>query len=133
MPLVEAVRTNIGTTDLFYGELQRVVDAAKASPDTPVILEAHTPHVYEPVFSLSYYMPALGVRNRMAVRLHPNEKSEGKLHEDLWQALSRLEQKGRQYLYCHAGHSGWKPQALHQHRIEWPTRTRLRRICMDAR
>ncbi len=94
LPLVEAVRTNIGTTDLFYGELQRVVDAAKASPDTPVILEAHTPHVYEPVFSLSYYMPALGVRNRMAVRLHPNEKSEGKLHENLWQALSRLEQRG---------------------------------------
>ena len=50
-----------------------------------MILEAHTPHVYEPVFSLSYYMPALGVRNRMAVRLHPNEKSEGKLDERLWQ------------------------------------------------
>jgi len=39
-------------------------------------------------------MPALGTRNRIADRLHPDQTSEGKLDESLWQTLSGLEQKG---------------------------------------
>jgi hypothetical protein len=92
--LASAVRTNIETTNLFNNELQRAVIAAKASPDAPIILEAYDTHAYEAVYSLAYYMPALGTRNRIAVRLHPGQKSEGKLDESLWQRLSRLEQKG---------------------------------------
>jgi hypothetical protein len=92
--LASAVQTNIETTNLFNNELQRAVIAAKASPDAPIILEACDPQAYEAVYSLAYYMPALGTRNRIAVRLHPDRKSEGKLDENLWQTLSRLEQKG---------------------------------------
>jgi hypothetical protein len=39
-------------------------------------------------------MPALGARNRLSVRLHPDEKLKGNLGESLWQTLSRLEQQG---------------------------------------
>lgn len=92
--LIAAVRANIEKTSLFYNELQRAVAAAKASPDAPIILEAHGPEAYEPVFSLSYYLPALGTHNRMAVQVHPEEKGAGKLDEALRQRLSRLEQKG---------------------------------------
>ena len=93
-PLIAAVRANIETTNLFHSELQRAVRAAEASPDAPIILEAYGPGAYEAVFSLSYFMPALGARNRISVRLHPDEKPDGKLDESLWQTLSRLEQKG---------------------------------------
>jgi hypothetical protein len=92
--LTTAVRANIERTNLFYNELERAVLSAKASPDAPIILEAYGPGTYEAVFSLSYFMPALGTRNRIAVRLHLDQKSEGKLGENLWQTLSRLEQKG---------------------------------------
>jgi hypothetical protein len=92
--LASAVQTNIEATNLFSNELQRAVLAAKASPDAPIILEAYDPQAYEAVYSLAYYMPALGARNRIAVRLRPGQQSEGKLNENLWQALSLLEQKG---------------------------------------
>jgi len=92
--LTTAVRANIERTNLFYNELQRAVLSAKASPDAPIILEAYGPGTYEAVFSLSYFMPALGTRNRMAVRLHPDQKLDGKLNESLWQGLSGLEQNG---------------------------------------
>jgi hypothetical protein len=94
LAITTAVRTNIETTNLFYNELQRAVLSAKASPDAPIILEAYGPGAYEAVFSLSYYMPALGARNRLSVRLHPDEKLKGNLGESLWQTLSRLEQQG---------------------------------------
>lgn len=92
--LAAAVRTNIEMTNAFYDELQLALGAAKKSPDSPIILEAYGPGAYEPVFSLSTYLPALGARNRISVRLHPEEKSEGKLYDGLQQELSDLEQAG---------------------------------------
>jgi hypothetical protein len=92
--LAAAVRTNIEMTNAFYSELQRALGAAEKSADNPVILEAYGPGAYEPVFSLSTYLPALGARNRISVRLHPEEKSEGKLYDGLQQELSDLEQAG---------------------------------------
>ena len=76
-----AVRTNIETTNAFYNELRLVLSAAERSPGTPIILEAYGPGAYEPVFSLLTYLPALGAKNRISVRLHPEEKSHGKLYE----------------------------------------------------
>ena len=93
--LAAAVRTNIEMTDAFYDELQLALGAAKKSPESPIILEAYGPGAYEPVFSLSIYLPALGARNRISVRLHPEEKSEGKLYDGLQRELSDLELAGR--------------------------------------
>ena len=92
--LAAAVRTNIETTNAFYNELQLALDAAKKAPDSPIILEAYGPGAYEPVFSLSIYLPALGARNRISVRLHPEEKSQGKLYDGLQQVLADLEKAG---------------------------------------
>jgi hypothetical protein len=92
--LAAAVQANIETTNAFYDELQLVLRAAESSPPGPVILEAYGPGAYEPVFSLSSYLPALGARNRISVRLHPDEKSHGKAYDDLEQTLARLERDG---------------------------------------
>ena len=92
--LAAAVRTNIETTNSFYSELQLALGAAKKSPESPIILEAYGPGAYEPVFSLSIYLPALGARNRISVRLHPEEKSQGKLYDGLQQGLADLEKAG---------------------------------------
>jgi hypothetical protein len=92
--LSAAVRANIETTNEFYNELQLVLRAADKSPEGPIILEAYGPGAYEPVFSLSSYLPALGARNRISVRLHPDEKSQGILYDDLQQRLARLEEAG---------------------------------------
>ena len=92
--LAAAVRTNIETTNSFYNELQLALGAAKKAPDSPIILEAYGPGAYEPVFSLSIYLPALGARNRISVRLHPEEKSQGKLYDGLQQELADLEKAG---------------------------------------
>jgi hypothetical protein len=92
--LAAAVQTNIETTNSFYDELQLALSAAKKAPDSPIILEAYGPGAYEPVFSLSIYLPALGARNRISVRLHPEEKSQGKLYDGLQQVLADLEKAG---------------------------------------
>jgi hypothetical protein len=92
--LAAAVRTNIETTNSFYNELQLVLGAAKKAPESPIILEAYGPGAYEPVFSLSIYLPVLGARNRISVRLHPEEKSQGKLYDGLQQTLADLEKAG---------------------------------------
>jgi hypothetical protein len=92
--LTSAVQTNIETTNAFYGELQLALRAAAKSPQSPIILEAYGPGAYEPVFSLARYLTAFGARNRISVRLHPEEKSEGKLYDGLQQELSDLEQAG---------------------------------------
>jgi hypothetical protein len=92
--LSAAVRANIEITNSFYNELQRAVRAAAALPESPVILEAYGPGAYEAVFSLSYYMPSLGVRNPISVRLHPEDKTDGKLYDGLQQTLAGLEQAG---------------------------------------
>jgi hypothetical protein len=89
-----AVRKNIEITNSFYVELQRAVQAAEKSPESPIILEAYGPGAYEQVFSLSTYLPALGARNPISVRVHLDEKSNGKLYDGLQQGLSNLEQAG---------------------------------------
>jgi hypothetical protein len=92
--LSAAVQTNIETTNAFYSELQLALRAAAQSPESPIILEAYGPGAYEPVFSLSRYLPVLGARNRISVRLHPDATSQGKLYDGLQQALSDLEAGG---------------------------------------
>jgi hypothetical protein len=92
--LAAAVHTNIEATSSFYNELQRALRAAEKSPESPIILEAYGPGAYEPVFSLSTYLPALGARNRISIRLHPGPNSHGKLYDDLEQRLSELEKAG---------------------------------------
>jgi hypothetical protein len=89
-----AVRKNIEITNSFYVELQRALRAAEKSPESPIILEAYGPGAYEPVFSLSTYLPALGARNPISVRVHSDEKSYGKLYDGLQQRLSNVEQAG---------------------------------------
>jgi hypothetical protein len=70
--LPKAAAHNIETTTKFYNELQSLVRAAKASPQFPIILEAHDPLLwaYEPVFSLSTYLKTFGVNNPVSVRVH---------------------------------------------------------------
>jgi hypothetical protein len=92
--LAAAVQKNIEVTNLFYHELQRTVFAAKLSPETPLILDAYGPRSYEAVFSLSYYLSSLGVKNPISVRFHRGEKSEGGFFDSLEQRLSDLQEVG---------------------------------------
>jgi hypothetical protein len=92
--LVTAVQTNIEVTNRFYNELQRLVSAAKESPDSPIILDAYGPLAYEPVWSLSYFIPALGAKNRISVRFHSDEKLTGTPDDGLQQSLSNLQEAG---------------------------------------
>jgi hypothetical protein len=93
-PLYAAVRKNIEVTNLFYNELQRAVREAKETPENPIILEAYGPGAYEAVFSLSTYLPALGARNPISVRLHPDTTSLGKLYDGLQRGLYGLQEAG---------------------------------------
>jgi hypothetical protein len=86
-----AVKENIEITNLFYNELQGALRAAKEFPESPIILEAYGPGAYEPVFSLSTYVQALGARNRISVRLHREAISHGKLYDGLQDTLSDME------------------------------------------
>jgi hypothetical protein len=92
--LAVAVRTNIEATNSFYDELQLALHAAEKSPGSPIILEAYGPGAYEPVYSLSSYLSALGARNRISVRLHPDAKTHGELYDTLEQKLSVLQDAG---------------------------------------
>jgi hypothetical protein len=89
--LSAAVTRNIRTTNLFYGELQRLVGAAEHSPNDPIILEAYGPGASEAVYSLSYYIPALGAHNHISVRLHSNDSAKGQFYEGLEQDLAKLQ------------------------------------------
>lgn len=95
-----AVRNNIETTNSFFNELQRAIQAARAAPDNPVILEAYGPGAYEAVFSLATYLSSYGVRNLISVRLHSDENTAGKLFEALQRRLLDMQQ---------SGHSGFTP------------------------
>jgi hypothetical protein len=92
--LAAAVQANIETTDAFYGELQLALRAAAKSSESPIILEAYGAGAYEPVFSLSTYLSALGARNSISVRLHPDATSQGKLYDGLQQTLYALQEAG---------------------------------------
>ena len=93
-PLSVAVQTNIDKTRAFYDQLQLAVREAEKSPDSPIILEAYGAGAYEPVFSLSYYLSALGARNRISIRVHRDERSQGDFSDILEQRLTNLEQNG---------------------------------------
>jgi hypothetical protein len=69
-----------------------LVRSAKESPESPIILDAYGPLAYEAVTSLSYYIPALGATNRIAVRFHADETLKGTLYDGLQQSFSRLQE-----------------------------------------
>lgn len=92
--IASAVRENIETTNTFFNELQRAVQAAKAAPGNPVILEAYGPGAYEAVFSLATYLTSYGARNRISVRFHPDEKATGTLFDSLQRQLSEMQESG---------------------------------------
>ena len=89
--LIIKVQTNIKVTNAFYNELQRLVQAASAAPIKPIILDAYGPYTYEPVYSLSSYLAALGVHNRVSVRFHPDETLQGTFYDSLQHQLSQLQ------------------------------------------
>ena len=91
-PLVAAVKMNIKVTNRFHDELLRLVRAAKESPESPVILDAYGPVAYEPVYSLLRYIPALGAKNIISVRFHPDKNISGPFYDALQQRLSNLQQ-----------------------------------------
>ena len=64
--LAAAVKENIESTSAFFDEVQRLVAAAKAAPDNPVILEAHGPRAFEAVHGVPIYLRALGVKSRLS-------------------------------------------------------------------
>ena len=90
--LAVAVRKNIEVTNAFYNELQREVRVAVETPERPVIIEAYGAHAYEGVFSLSTYMRSLGARNRISVRFHPDDNSEGKPYDNVQQTLFDMQE-----------------------------------------
>ena len=90
-PLAAAVQANIATTNAFYNELQGALRVAENYPERPIILEAYGPGAYEAVSSLKIYLSALGARNRISVRLHPDETSYGKLYDGLEERLFELQ------------------------------------------
>lgn len=89
-----AVRNNIETTNSFFNEVQRAVQAARAEPDSPVILEAYGPGAYEAVFSLKTYLSSYGARNPVSVRFRSDEKYSDKLFDSLQRQLSDMQQSG---------------------------------------
>lgn len=94
--LSAAIQSNIETTNRFYHELSLALRAAEKSPESPIILEAYGPGAYEAVFSLSIYLPTMGARNPISVRLHPDEKvkTNGELFDGLQRTLADLEEAG---------------------------------------
>ena len=94
VPLVRSVQANIKRTNLFYDELQRLVSAAKESPESPVILEAFGPLAQEPVLSLAQYLSVLGVGNRISVDFHRDENAKGAAMAGLQQSLVDLQMNG---------------------------------------
>lgn len=75
--LPSAVAKNIRATTAFYNELELITAAAKRSPATPIILEAHEPLAWasEPLLSLPTYLTTFGVENPISVRVHPESSS----------------------------------------------------------
>jgi hypothetical protein len=89
--LLLAAKKNIEATTNFYSELQRLLQAGKKSPHSPIILDAHGPSAYEPVFSMAIYIRALGTQNSISVRFHPEAKYTDGFLDSLQHRLSELE------------------------------------------
>ncbi len=96
MELPKAAKRNIQQTDRFFPELLSIVAAAKNSPARPIILETHEPWSwsYEPVFSLSTYLEALGAKNPVSIRMHPNDRFVGDPDEGLKKSMANLQDQG---------------------------------------
>jgi hypothetical protein len=98
MDLPKAAKRNIQRTDRFFREVQSIVAAARNSPARPVILETHEPWSwsYEPVFSLSTYLEALGATNPVSIRMHSDDRPSGALDGGLKGRMTTLQDKGSQ-------------------------------------
>lgn len=96
--LAVAVKKNIESTSVFFDEVQRLVRAAKAAPDSPVILEAHGPRAFEAVHSVPIYLHALGATNPVSIRFHRDEQAKGALYDRLQASLAGLQGADSQVL-----------------------------------
>ncbi len=94
---IAAIR-NIQKTDRFFIEVQAIVSAAKASPQRPIIFEAHEPWSwsYEPVFSLATYLEVLGAKNPVSIRMHSEDRSSGALDDGLKRNMTILQDQGNE-------------------------------------
>ncbi len=89
--LAVAVKKNIESTSGFFDEVQRLVRAAKAAPDSPIILEAHGPRAFEAVHAVPIYLHALGATNSVSVRFHRDEQARGVLYDRLQASLAGMQ------------------------------------------
>ncbi len=96
MALPKAAKENIRKTDRFFVELQSIVAAARNAPARPIILETHEPWSwsYEPIFSLATYFEALGAKNPVSIRMHPNDRFTGDPDEGLKKSMAKLQDQG---------------------------------------
>ncbi|QPF85701.1 hypothetical protein IC762_05160 [Bradyrhizobium genosp. L] len=88
------VNANIAKTRAFYGAVSGAAEAARRSPEAPVILDALGAGAYEPVYSLRTYLVGLGVQNPISIRLRPDAISYGPLYDNLQAALAGMEKNG---------------------------------------
>lgn len=92
--VTDQVETNIVKTKEFSTELAAIVSRARTDPAAPVIFEAYGPGAYEPVFSLQRYLLSEGLENPIAVRLHPDQISNGAFYDVLEKRLRELQDDG---------------------------------------
>ena len=90
----DEVETNIVKTREFSVELAAIVSRARTEAAAPIILEAYGGGAYEPVYSLQRYLVSAGLKNPIAVRLHPDPASSGPLYENLEKTLRALQDAG---------------------------------------
>jgi hypothetical protein len=91
---IDQVETNIVKTREFSAELAAIVSRAGTDPAAPIIFEAYGPGAYEPVYSLQRYVQSAGLKNPVAVRLHPDQVSISPFYDDLENRLRILQDKG---------------------------------------
>lgn len=90
----DEIETNIVKTREFSVELAAIVSRARTEPAAPIILEAYGGGAYEPVYSLQRYLASAGLKNPIAVRLHPDPASSGPLYGNLEKTLRALQDAG---------------------------------------
>ena len=94
--LPKAANLNIQKTNRFFREVQSIVAAANNSPGRLIIFEAHEPWSwsYEPIFSLSTYLEALGAKNPISIRMHSGERPTSALDDGLKNVIKALQDEG---------------------------------------
>ena len=90
----DEIETNIVKTREFSVELAAIVSRARTESAAPIILEAYGGGAYEPVYSLQRYLVSAGLKNPIAVRLHPDPASSGPLYDILEKSLRALQDAG---------------------------------------